>query len=625
MRTLLNWFDDRTGYRSLLHEALYENIPGGSRWRYVWGSTLVFTFMIQMITGIFLWMCYSPSSRSAWESVYYIQYEMQGGWLLRGLHHFTAQAMIVLMALHLMQVIIDGAYKAPREVNFWLGLILLQIVLGLALTGYLLPWDQKGFWATQVATNLMGLIPYIGDDIQKLLIGGPTYGHTTLTRFFALHAGVLPGLLIGALVVHIAVFRRHGIKSANPTAKPDAAFWPDQVLKDAVACLAVLAVILLFVVKGALVGDHAGEPLGAYMGAELFAPADPSVPYDAARPEWYFLFLFQFLKIEFYEGAPEIIGAIIVPGALMGVLFLMPLLGRWRLGHGFNVAFLAALGIGIGVLTYQAKRDDSLKPAYQLAVHDAELTRHRAIELAQSPTGIPESGAVSLLRSDPKTKGPELFTRHCASCHAHTPADGRNAADDDRRAIPSREPSAPDLYGFGTASWIGSLLDPEQVAGPRIFGTTSHNEGEMVDYVQTYLDTAEEDAEWTTEEIQQVIAALVAEANLANNPMKAADIEAGRAMLQDADRCGMCHQFGDENEDGEAPNLTGYASRQWMIDFISNPEHENFYGDNNDRMPGYAKNQDDPRSNVLTAKEIELMVDWLRGTWYRAASADEQN
>src|SRR3954471_11564561 len=132
---LADWWDHRTGFRGIVHAALYENIPGGSRWRYVWGSTLVFTFVMQVITGLFLWMSYSPSSNTAWESVYYIQYEMQGGWFLRGLHHFTAQAMVILLALHLLQVVIDSAYKAPREVNFWLGLILMQIVLGLSLTG----------------------------------------------------------------------------------------------------------------------------------------------------------------------------------------------------------------------------------------------------------------------------------------------------------------------------------------------------------------------------------------------------------------------------------------------------------------------------------------------------------
>ena len=133
---LADFLDDRTGYRAVMHEALYERVPGGARWRYVWGSTLVFAFMTQVITGLVLWSSYSASAQTAWESVYYIQHEMTGGWLLRGIHHVMAQAMVVLHALHLMQVVIDGAYRAPREVNFWLGLVLMMLVLGMALTGY---------------------------------------------------------------------------------------------------------------------------------------------------------------------------------------------------------------------------------------------------------------------------------------------------------------------------------------------------------------------------------------------------------------------------------------------------------------------------------------------------------
>src|SRR5881628_1347378 len=176
MKALLDWLDQRTAYRSFVHTALYENVPGGARWRYVWGSTLMFALGVQFITGIFLWMAYSPSSQTAWESVYYIQNQMAGGALLRGIHHFTAQAMIILLALHMLQIIIDGAYRAPREVNFWIGLILLNIVLGLSLTGYLLPWDQKGYWATKVATNIMKIVPVIGPGLQRLVIGGPDYG-----------------------------------------------------------------------------------------------------------------------------------------------------------------------------------------------------------------------------------------------------------------------------------------------------------------------------------------------------------------------------------------------------------------------------------------------------------------
>ena len=211
MKSLLDWIDHRTGIRSLTREALFENIPGGSRWRYVWGSTLTFTIFVQFVTGVFLWMGYSASSGDAWESVNYIQNEMTGGWLLRGIHHWTAQFMPVLLLLHLMQVVIDGAYKAPREVNYWFGVLLLLLVLALSLTGYLLPWDQKGFWATRVATNLMNLVPFAGPEMQKLVIGGTEYGHHTLTRFFALHAGVLPGLAEERLLRASTVMEAHHV------------------------------------------------------------------------------------------------------------------------------------------------------------------------------------------------------------------------------------------------------------------------------------------------------------------------------------------------------------------------------------------------------------------------------
>src|SRR5688572_5368802 len=359
---LLDWLDGRTGYRKILHEALYENVPGGARWRYVWGSTLVFCLTVQFITGIFLWMSYSPSSQTAWESVYYIQEEMSGGWLLRGIHHYAASVMTILLVLHLMQVIIDGAYKAPREVNFWFGVGLLLLVLGLSLTGYLLPWDQKGYWATKVATNIMAITPIIGPALQKLVIGGPDYGHHTLTRFFALHAGVLPAMIIVLLVAHIYLFRRHGLTVKQPRKGPDTYFWPDQVLKDAVACLAVIATVVFLVLRPKLMGMEGG--------AELGPPADPSESFSAARPEWYFLFLFQLLK--YFPGGSEIWGAIVIPGIVMGVMFLMPLIGRWsvgklHLGHYFNVLFLYAVILAAAFLTWDAVREDRGNADYVLA------------------------------------------------------------------------------------------------------------------------------------------------------------------------------------------------------------------------------------------------------------------
>ena len=600
IKRCIDWADQRTGCRRIVREALYENVPGGARWRYVWGSTLTFALAVQFITGIFLWMAYSPSSQTAWESVYYIQDEMHGGWLLRGLHHYMAQAMTILLVLHLMQVIIDGAYKAPREVNFWFGLILLQLVLGLSLTGYLLPWDQKGFWATKVATNLVAIVPLIGPQLQKLIIGGPEYGHHTLTRFFALHAGVLPASIVALLVGHIYLFRRHGITAKLPKRRPDAAFWPDQVLKDAVACLAVLAAVLFLIIKPYFSASHG--PLGA----ELGAPADASENYSAARPEWYFLFLFQFLK--FFPGTTEIWGAIIIPALVMLVIFLMPLLGRWQFGHRFNIGFLCCLLVGAGLLTYLAKAEDRRNENYVAAVKSAEIDAERVRVLAKSPAGIPSSGAVTMLRNDPLTQGPKLFAQKCAGCHRYDGHDGTGR-------IPKNPQSASNLKGFATREWLTGLLDPDKISTTNYFGATSHRDGKMAKFLK------KEVASYTPEQKENLRAAIIgvsAEAQLksqaAVDQRDPALIEQGKTAIQNDLRCTDCHQFHKKDEDATAPDLTGYGSRPWLIKFINNSAHEDFYGKNNDRMPAFGSGQ------ILSDQQIALIADWLRGSWYEPSS-----
>ena len=191
-----DFLDERVGHRKLLAHALEEPIQGGARWAHVFGSALLGSFLVQAVTGVALMTSYAPSEQTAWASVHYITFTQSGGWLLRGLHHFGAQAMVIVLAMHLLQVALFGAYKKPREVNWWLGLGLLALTLGFALTGYLLPWDQKGYWATRVATNIAGTVPVVGDATQKLMQGGAEYGSLTPTRFYALHVAVLPALLV---------------------------------------------------------------------------------------------------------------------------------------------------------------------------------------------------------------------------------------------------------------------------------------------------------------------------------------------------------------------------------------------------------------------------------------------
>ncbi len=624
MNALINWLDDRTGFKKLLHEALYENIPGGARWRYVWGSTLVFTFSIQVITGLFLWTAYSPSTTTAWESVYYIQNHMQYGWLVRGLHHFSAQAMTVLLALHLMQVVIDGAYKAPREINFWLGLILMQIVLGLGLTGYLLPWDQKGYYATRVSTEIMGATPVVGSQLQQLAQGGPEYGHHTLTRFFAMHAGILPGTLIAFLVLHIAVFRRHGITVPDPDRAPAATFWPDQVLKDAVACLAVLVTVLTLTI---------------WKGAELAAPADPSEAYSAARPEWYFLFLFQFLRFAWVEKLGIPFGAIYVPGALMAILAALPIIGRWRAGHVLNVLFMMVMMLGIAGLTGLALYNDANDPDFQASVKQAHLEAIRVEELAKRPAGIPLEGAVSLLRNDPKTQGPRLFARNCAPCHRY---DGHDSTGHDVVKIVQKEehgpkerlvekPTATDLGNFGSPEWIKSVITDFKGTFAAL-ENVKDKEGNVAESSKHFLEG--EMASWSTSHAnhwrsdpknEQALADLVAFLYSQSKPLGKSGssdeaLKRGRQIFETGKlpvgkfetNCIDCHSLQPVGEDkllgevGAGPTLTNYGGERWLREFLSNAGHEKYYGSNN-AMPAFG--------GRLLDQELDLLVRWMVGDY----------
>lgn len=609
MRRFFDWLHDRTGYQDLLHEALDEPIAGGSRWRYVWGSTLVFTFVVQVITGIFLWTAYSPSAQTAWESVYFIQNEMQFGSVVRGIHHYCSALMVTLLAIHLMQVIIDGAYKAPREINFWLGLILMQIVLGLSLTGYLLPWDQKGYYATQVTTKIVGASPVIGPQLQELAQGGPKYGHHTLTRFFAMHAGVLPGLLVIFLGLHLHVFRRHGVTVPDPDRAPTQRFWPDQILKDAVASLGVLAVLLLCAV---------------FKGAELSAPADPSEAYSAARPEWYFLFLFRFLRFEAIEHFGLAFGAIYVPGALMLILALMPIIAMVKGGHKFNVLFMWVVAAGIIGLTGLALYEDSVDADHQAALAEAERDAHRVEELAGLPDMIPVEGAGALLKNDPFTQGPRLFAKHCSSCHRYNGHDGRGrlvkSLDANTKRIEVLPPTAPDLGDFGQRTWWKSILmNFENHMQPAVRSgydlDASIDEG-MVSWMNENLETLNDPDNQA--DVDALVEYLVSLSGRSTMELDAQLVERGNEIIETGELasgsitgCTDCHaSIGEEftlgAENGGYPELNEYGSVTWLKAFIQHPESDQFYGERN-VMVSYA--------DKLTDHELSMLARWLAGDY----------
>jgi ubiquinol-cytochrome c reductase cytochrome b subunit len=634
MKSLDAWLDSRTDYRELRDLVLYEPIPGGSRWIYVTGSMLVCAFVTQVVTGLFLWMNYSAGSQNAWESVYYIQNELQGGWLLRGVHHYMAQAMVILLPLHFLQVVLCRAYIAPREINYWLGLILMLIVMALGLTGYLLPWDQKGYWATKVATELMSLVPF-GGIVQKLVVGGPDYGHTTLTRFFALHAGVLPSILVIFLFLHLAMFRKHSITATSSPHRPDEFFWPKQVFKDTVACFVMLIVVVVIV---------------CVRQAELGPPAEPTESYGAARPEWYFLFLFQLLK---KFGTNEFVGAIVVPSLVMGFLFLLPLTGRLRFGHIVNVVVIFSLLIGIVYLTYEAidhdnyhvwhtKVPSSPQPEVDKKLKELHKERTEAAKGFQEAKlhgeheyerikelityyGIPREGAgASLVYNDPEIQGPRIFKRTCAGCHSYLDHQGVGIGGPELKLKEDKSyqaNGAPNLYGFATREWFTRFLDPKRIVAPDVFGATKHVAGSMVkDFVLAEL------TELTPEQLKQrelIALALSAEAKLPAQrqidevAVQDGSLEKGKAAVAVAIKdqaCTDCHKFHDQGDLGTAPDLTGYGSAEWLRAFIADPTHDRFYRkDGNDRMPAFAPNQEDTSRNLLSNHDVDMLVRWLRG------------
>src|SRR5260370_19672860 len=186
--TQSGFWGHRTGWRVLKEGLLLEPLPGGSRWAAAFGSLLLIAFMIQVVTGVLLSMNYAPSVDSAWPSVKFIQEEVPLGAFIRALHHWGSSAMVILLLLHMLQVFIWGAYKKPRELTWMVGVLLLFCTLGLAFTGYLLPWDQKAYCATKVGLGILSTTPRICDGLRALLQCGPTMGNLTLTRFFSIHA-----------------------------------------------------------------------------------------------------------------------------------------------------------------------------------------------------------------------------------------------------------------------------------------------------------------------------------------------------------------------------------------------------------------------------------------------------
>ncbi|MBI1895475.1 MAG: cytochrome b N-terminal domain-containing protein [Acidobacteria bacterium] len=335
-RRIIDWLDHRTGIETAVRNFLFEEIPASSGWHQVFGSVAVFLFLVQAFTGILLAFNYAPTPGEAYNSVKYIVSELTGGRMIRGLHHWGASLMIVVVVLHMAQVFLYGAYKKPREATWMAGVALLLLTLAYGLTGYLLPWDNRAYWGTVVATQIAGKVPVLGPYLQRLLgDGAASVGVVTFARFYALHVLLLPPATTFLIALHIYLVRKHGVMPLPGDEAPKKKFYPEQVFRDTIAIFFTFAVLFTLAVSARVPLDRL---------------ADPTDTSYIPRPDWYFLFLFQLLK--FFEGPLEVVGSVVLPGLAVLALILAPFLDRGVVRRvrertlALGVLALAAIGWG---------------------------------------------------------------------------------------------------------------------------------------------------------------------------------------------------------------------------------------------------------------------------------------
>ena len=319
MNKVLTWFDDRAGWNRPIRALLKYPVPEHAHKNpmFAMGSMLMILFLIQAVTGALMAFYYDPSPEEggAYQSVDYIQYTLRFGWLVRGVHHWAASLMVVLIVVHMLRTYLYGAYKKPRELTWIVGVMLFFVVVSFGFTGYLLPWDQKGYWATKVGTEIAGSVPMIGESLRSLMRGGEEMGVATLTRFYAVHILVLPGAFLTLALAHMALMRRNKLapplKRKTDEPEKSVAFYPTH--------LAIEAGIALVMIIGLIWAAN-------LFPAPLDLRADVTDSSFVPRPDWYFLFYFQLLK--YFPGDLEAVATVLIPLFFFGSMVLLPFIDR---------------------------------------------------------------------------------------------------------------------------------------------------------------------------------------------------------------------------------------------------------------------------------------------------------
>jgi len=453
--------------------------------------------------------------------------------------------MVVVGVVHLVVMFVQGAYKSRGEFVWFSGILVLFITFGFGLTGYLLPYDQMGYWASQVRTGIVGSLPLIGELARTILIGGSEFGNLTLTRFASLHTIVLPVLTIGLLLFHFKMlsYRKETIDVSEEDRVPS---WAYNFLKTIAGTLLIAFLLVVAIL----------------IEAPLEPPADPSSMYEA-RPEWYFLFLFQLLK--YFEGPMTIIGTVILPGVATGFLFALPFLDRVPsislLGRRIWAFGLASIFCFAGVMSAVALQEDANSEKYQLALSNQQHDAREALRLADE-NGVGLDGQILAYT------GYKLFDNAgCLGCHQ---VEGR---------LPPEERWAPKLDGYLSRKWFRDfLLNP---MSNHFYGGVPAGEDMEWDMPGFHTEDIDIDEPGALEAIVEYMAAQSGRAH--RPPINLELAERGKTLVED-ESCSGCHSIEGEEMDG--PALNEYGSRKWLEAVIRKPHAPHLFGERNS-MPGF--------------------------------------
>jgi ubiquinol-cytochrome c reductase cytochrome b subunit len=281
-------------------------------WHRFSGSLLLVLLVLLFLSGAFMAFYYSPAPGAAYDSVDYALFSVPFGDVIKGIHYYSWNIMLIVMGLHLVRAFIVGAYKSPRQLVWVSGVLIMLLLPALIITGDLLPWDQNGFWTTQVRISIIASVPLVGDFIVRMIQGGPLTGIVALTRFYVLHILFLPAALVFLLVIHFHFIRHHGLSGpffGDESQRPTISVFPQLVNRWLLLFLAVTVALGL---------------ISWYWQAPLGDPADPTDSTFIPRPEWWVLFLNQLVTV--FKGSLTVIGSVIIPGGLAALLMALPFL-----------------------------------------------------------------------------------------------------------------------------------------------------------------------------------------------------------------------------------------------------------------------------------------------------------